>query len=118
MSKAKQSFADRLAELRAKNALSPTDLAKLANVSPAAVWQWEKNGTTPRSTTVSMIANKLGVTPDYLLNGSEAAVPVKALTETEVSESGSRRWLEHASLEELIRAIEAKGFCVSITSRF
>ena len=117
--RARGSFADRVTALRQQNALTASDLAKLANVTPAAVWNWEKNGITPRPATVTALANKLGVTPEFLLTG-DTTTPRPSESETSVvdvipSIGGFK--LKDASLEELISAIEAKGFSVIVRSR-
>ena len=117
--RARESFADRVTALRQQNALTASDLAKLANVTPAAVWNWEKNGITPRPATVSTLANKLGVTPEFLLTG-ETATPMQREAQTSVRDADNTMGvfkLQDASLEELISAIEAKGFSVIVRSR-
>lgn len=109
MARKRESFASRIAALRHQNALTASDLAKLANVTPAAVWNWEKNGITPRPATIDVLASKLGVTSRFLLIGEKnddqpAEVPPFHL----------RNMLARASLEELVQAIEARGFVVSV----
>lgn len=113
------SFADRVVTLREQQSLTATDLAKLANVTPAAVWNWEKNGTTPRAATVNTIASKLGVTPEFLLNGEETvrAIASPRMIELHPSQIDLESLLESATLEDLIRGIEAKGFSVTVQSR-
>lgn len=113
------SFADRVVTLREQQSLTATDLAKLANVTPAAVWNWEKNGTTPRAATVNTIASKLGVTPEFLLNGKETvrAIASPRMIELHPSHIDLESVLESATLEDLIRSIEAKGFAVTVQSR-
>jgi transcriptional regulator with XRE-family HTH domain len=117
--RARESFADRVTALRQQNALTASDLAKLANVTPAAVWNWEKNGITPRPATVTTLANKLGVTPEFLLTG-DTATPMSSESQPAVIDAGASIGvfnLKDASLEELISAIEAKGFSVIVRSR-
>jgi transcriptional regulator with XRE-family HTH domain len=112
------SFADRVVTLREQQSLTATDLAKLANVTPAAVWNWEKNGITPRAATVNTIASKLGVTPEFLLNGDETVQAISSPRMIEFQpEMDLGSVLESTGLEDLIRAIEAKGFAVTIQSR-
>lgn len=111
---ANESFASRIAALRQQNALTASDLAKLADVTPAAVWNWEKNGTTPRQSTLDILASKLGVTSHFLLTGEGTELPVDPdLTNANLSNNVA---FEAASLEELVRAIEARGFEVTIRS--
>lgn len=119
--RARESFADRVTALRQQNALTASDLAKLANVTPAAVWNWEKNGTTPRQATVNTLAHKLGVTPEFLLTG-DTAMPMPGPRESQIEVRDADASIEmfrlkDASLEELILAIEAKGFSVTVRSR-
>lgn len=111
---ANEGFASRIAILRQQNALTASDLAKLAEVTPAAVWNWEKNGTTPRQSTLELLASKLGVTSQFLLTGegSELRAELDPTNESQRSNDA----LEAASLEELVRAIEARGFEVTIRS--
>jgi transcriptional regulator with XRE-family HTH domain len=111
---AKSGIAERIRILRGKRDLSATAFAKLAHVTPAAVWQWENNGTEPRDATLATIAQTFGVTKDFLLTGKENADKIKMCESAPIA-SISR--LSDASLEELIRAIEAKGFLVSIRSQ-
>jgi transcriptional regulator with XRE-family HTH domain len=111
---ANESFASRIATLRQQNALTASDLAKLADVTPAAVWNWEKNGTTPRQSTLETLASKLGVTSHFLLTGERSPLPPThsaANEDPRISDA-----LDVASLEDLVRAIEAKGFEVTIKS--
>jgi transcriptional regulator with XRE-family HTH domain len=111
---ANESFASRIATLRQQNALTASDLAKLADVTPAAVWNWEKNGTTPRQSTLETLASKLGVTSHFLLTGERSPLPP---THSAVNEDPRiSDALDVASLEDLVRAIEAKGFEVTIKS--
>lgn len=106
-------FAGRIRELREQRELTASALAKLANVTPASVYQWEKNGTSPRRETLTTIAETFGVTEDYLISGRRKDDPkgtVIATTHSPIAKLGE------APLEELIKAIEAKGFVVSISS--
>ncbi len=104
-----ENFASRIAALRRQNALTASDLAKLANVTPAAVWNWEKNGITPRPATIDVLASKLGVTSKFLLTGEHNEKQSPDLPPFHL-----RNMLARASLEELVQAIEARGFVVSV----
>lgn len=109
-----ENFASRIAALRQRNALTASDLAKLAEVTPAAVWNWEKNGITPRQSTLDTLAEKLGVTSQFLLTGQgDEFPPARSATPRDPRHD---EMLALASLEELVRAIEAKGFDVTIKS--
>ena len=61
----------RIAETREARGLIPSQLAKLVGVTPTAVWNWEKNGITPRRPALEQIAKVLGVSPSFLLTGKE-----------------------------------------------
>lgn len=111
MAPKRESFASRIAALRLQNALTAADLAKLANVTPAAVWNWEKNGITPRPATIDVLASKLGVTSKFLLTGEQNESHPPDLPPFHL-----RNMLARASLEELVQAIEARGFVVSVRS--
>jgi transcriptional regulator with XRE-family HTH domain len=67
--KIKEQVGDRIARIREKRGWSASDLARFMDVTPPAVWNWEKNGIQPRSMTLARLANVLGVTEDYLRNG-------------------------------------------------
>ncbi|KJC60243.1 hypothetical protein UP10_13970 [Bradyrhizobium sp. LTSPM299] len=92
--------------------------AKLIKVSPAAIWHWENKGTVPRNGTVDAIAEVLGVSRSYLQTGKQS---------NGEAHNGETRYGEirgrvrsagtELSLEELVRAIEAKGFEVFIKTR-
>jgi transcriptional regulator with XRE-family HTH domain len=112
------SFAQRVKILREQKSLTATDLAKLANVTAAAVWNWEKHGRIPRSATVSTLANKLGVSEEYLLTGDRSDnIPSVSAIHSVVPNLEHGMSIRDASLEDLIAAIEAKGFLVSVRSR-
>lgn len=64
-----KTISDRIRESREARGLSASGLARLVNVTPTAVWNWEKNGITPRSDALALIARTLGVTAEYLLRG-------------------------------------------------
>lgn len=97
--------------------MNVAEFAKLIKVSPAAIWHWENKGTVPRTTTIELIAEVLGVSRSYLetgrqsngeaLNGENRDGEIRAISITGIK----------LSLEELVRAIEAKGFVVSISTR-
>jgi transcriptional regulator with XRE-family HTH domain len=90
--------------------MSGYQLAKLAGVTPAAVWSWENKGVTPRSETLADLAKALSVTPEFLRTGEQSK------DEKTLVSSAAKR-LEENSLEDLMRAIEAKGFAVSVSPK-
>jgi transcriptional regulator with XRE-family HTH domain len=85
--------------------MSATDLAKLLRVTPVAIWMWEKRGTMPRATTLEAMAEIFGVTQEFLLTGKK----IDAEKHIDVPLVPAEQ-----PLEELMRAIEAKGFHVSV----
>lgn len=103
----------RILALRKKCALTASALAKASHVTPAAVWFWEHQGVIPREETIEFIASALGVTREFLLNGQAGLENPNAAPEPTASHGA----VTDASLEDLIRAIESKGFAVSITSK-
>jgi transcriptional regulator with XRE-family HTH domain len=107
-------FAERIKELRTKKDLSASAFAKLAKVTPASVWQWENNGTSPRADTLTTIAETFGVTENYLLHGRRKGDRLGKVIAASATQSSA---FKEASLEDMIRAIEAKGFIVSIRSK-
>lgn len=107
----KHGLAARIKDLREEKEMSASALAKIANVTPASVYQWEKRGASPRSETLTTIAETFGVTTEYLLTGTRKGDSVKTVV---ARSSQTLATAEELSLEDLIRKIEAKGFFVSI----
>lgn len=100
-------FGKRVKETREARSMSAAALARLVNVSSTAVWNWEQNFTTPRSETLGNVASVLGVTRQWLLTGADGAKPSK------VPESAAID-LSTFSLEDLMAAIDRKGFEVNV----
>lgn len=93
-------FGSRLRKLREERSLTATELAKRLDVTPAAVWHWEKKGLVPKPETLKVLQKVLGGG----LIGAGIETPRRTLIDRP----------SDMSLEELIRAIEAKGFVVQI----
>ena len=104
-------FGERLKQLRGARSIKVAELAKRIQASPAAVWHWEHRGIRPRNHTLSAIAQVLGVSRSYLETGNPAGAD--NLNETSVAQSDS----DKMSLEQLMKAIEAKGFEVYVRSK-
>ena len=104
-------FAKRLKAAREARGMSASDLARLAHVTPTAVWNWEKNGVYPRRDTLEQISLHLGVTPEHLRTGVRSAG-----NDVHTVMTNSKK-LEDVPLEDLMKAIEAKGFRVSVTPK-
>lgn len=64
-------FSKRLAKIREDRGMSASDVARLLDVTPTAVWNWEKNGVKPRPDMLSSIAKVFGVSEKYLLVGGD-----------------------------------------------
>lgn len=92
--------------------MNVAEFAKLIDVSPAAIWHWEHRGTQPRSGTVEAIAQKLGVSRSFLETG-KAGTAEKQIG----GNAGVKPSAGEMTLEELMRAIEAKGFDVYVKSK-
>lgn len=67
------SIASRLQQARFKARLSRPALAELAGVSAETIFNAEKGLHVPRGQTIYALADALGVSPEYLLEGTEAA---------------------------------------------
>ena len=91
-------FGSRLRQLRRDRSMTAVDLAKRVKVTPPAIWHWEHRGRTPKSDRLQAVADALGVSLEKPDGSSQ-------------SSSGE------LSLEQLIRAIEAKGFSVEVRSQ-
>ncbi|WP_194467514.1 helix-turn-helix domain-containing protein [Bradyrhizobium sp. CCBAU 53340] len=78
-------------------------LADQLGVTTASVWLWENRNRVPIASTIRRVAQIFDVNPTALMEPrTEAAAPEKA---------------PPPDLQDLIRAIEAKGFRVQITPR-
>jgi transcriptional regulator with XRE-family HTH domain len=112
-------LAHRLKQVREERSMSVADFAKLIDVTPAAIWHWENRGTRPRSGTVDAIAQRLGITRSFLETGKPTNSEKRSNEGSRASEGsvGSKPIASEFSLEELMRAIEAKGFDVYVKSR-
>ena len=103
-----KAFGPRVKQLRELRGLTTSELARAVGVTPASVWQWEKNGRHPRESTLEAVAQTLGVEIGYL-EGEKSLAPSIAPDHLQRAPD--------LSLEELIRAIEAKGFHVRVSSK-
>ena len=71
-------FAKRLRDTRLARSMSSSDLARLTKVTPAAVWNWETNGTIPRAGALATLAKVLNINSDWLLTGQSTVEDVSA----------------------------------------
>ena len=67
-------FFERFAELCKKIGETPNSVAKRLGISSGSVTAW-KNGTEPRYSTVTKIADFLGTSADYLLGNTSNSLP-------------------------------------------
>jgi transcriptional regulator with XRE-family HTH domain len=100
-------FGNRVRQTREARGINASELARLTDVTPTAVWNWENKNRIPQSKTLSGLATVLGVSKEWLLTGDRAA---NADTPTPTD-------LSSCALEELINAIAKKGFSVSVTPK-
>ncbi|MBR0793502.1 helix-turn-helix transcriptional regulator [Bradyrhizobium manausense] len=104
-------FGSRLKQLREDQSMTITELARRIDVTPPAIWHWEKRGRMPKPATIKAVAKVLDVSSEFLENG----VHIVSTQDQGPSDQTSLR-PDEMSLEQLIRAIEAKGFHVRISS--
>jgi len=62
-------FARRLRQLREARGLSKSALARLLNVTPTCVWNWEEGNTEPRADNLTALSKALDTSEDHLLSG-------------------------------------------------
>jgi transcriptional regulator with XRE-family HTH domain len=86
--------------------MTAVELARRVNVTPPAISHWEHRKIIPRSGKLQSVADALGVSLDILKGDVTSEKPER--TGQPSSEP---------TLEQLIRAIEAKGFSVEVRSR-
>jgi transcriptional regulator with XRE-family HTH domain len=72
MDEADDLFAERLFAAREMRGLSQAELAKLANLQPAAIGHFERDRRKPSFANVRALAKALNVASDYLLGRSES----------------------------------------------
>ena len=77
--RSRQTFPDRLHELRTRQGLTQSELARLARMPPAAISHFERGYRVPTSATLERLAEALGVSVDLLL-GRDAPPQVSGAT--------------------------------------
>ncbi len=90
-----QQLGERIKYLRKQKGLSQTDLANQVGISYAQVGRYETKGAQPSAEVVKKMADVLGVSPDYLINGS--------------SEEQAHANLNDAELIQQFKAVEQMG---------
>jgi transcriptional regulator with XRE-family HTH domain len=86
--------------------MTAVDLARRINVTPPAISHWEHQTNVPKSNRLQAVADALGISLDILKGGVTSEKPER-----------TRQPSSEPNLEQLIRAIEAKGFSVEVRSR-
>ena len=97
---------ERIRRAREAKGISASELARKAEVTPTAVWNWEQNQIAPRAITMKKVAACLGVSEEFLRTGTGQS-DHKSTTSTETKDVSSI-----ASLLEETRAkiAHATGF--------
>lgn len=75
------SFSARLKKARIEKGLSQTELGKKVQVHYTQIGRYEQKGVKPSSEVLAKMANVLGVSTDFLMNGSSEQLAGAALTD-------------------------------------
>ena len=78
------SFAQRLKKARTDRGLSQTDLASMVGIHYTQVGRYEKKGAQPSADVLAKLANALGVSSDYLTNGTPDDLAESSLADKEL----------------------------------
>jgi transcriptional regulator with XRE-family HTH domain len=78
------SFALRLKKARTDKGLSQTELAKLVGIHYTQIGRYEKKGAQPAADILSKLANALGVSSDFLTNGTSDDLAESSLVDKEL----------------------------------
>lgn len=78
------SFAQRLKKARTDKGLSQTELGNLAGIHYTQIGRYENKGAQPSADVLSKLANVLGVSSDYLTNGSTDELAENTLSDKEL----------------------------------
>jgi transcriptional regulator with XRE-family HTH domain len=79
-----QGFADRLRDLRKQKQLSQTQLGEQIGIHYTHVGRYERGASMPNSDTLKRLAETLGVTGDYLLDGASDSLARARLEDREL----------------------------------
>jgi transcriptional regulator with XRE-family HTH domain len=77
-------FAERLKKVRTDRGLSQTELAKMVGIHYTQIGRYEKKGAQPSAEVLSKLANSLGVSSDFLTNGTADDLANSSLTDKEL----------------------------------
>jgi len=111
-------FGDRLRKAREAQSLSSSELARASGVSSTSVWKWENGGFIPRAQKIEILAKVLHVSGDWLLRGQPMGAVGPVVSQPHNGGDRAEGDPIDSSLEELIKAINRKGFLVTITNKF
>ena len=78
------SFAQRLKKARTEKGLSQTELGNLAGIHYTQIGRYENKGAQPSAEILSKLANALGVTSDFLTNGTTDDLAQNTLSDKEL----------------------------------
>jgi transcriptional regulator with XRE-family HTH domain len=77
-------FADRLKKTRTEKGFSKNELGKLAEIHHVQIGRYENKGSLPSVDVLAKIANALGVSIEYLLNGTSNNLAENTLSDKEL----------------------------------
>lgn len=77
-------FHQRLKQLKLEKGLSKGDLANLAGVHYSQIGRYEQTGVNPSADIMAKLANTLGVSSDFLMNGNLDNLAKNSLTDKEL----------------------------------
>ena len=77
-------FAKRLRQLRDQRGLSQTELGHLINIHYTHIGRYEAGRSIPTAETLKALANALGVTADYIMDGATSDMASARLTDREL----------------------------------
>ena len=78
------SFAQRLKKARIEKGLSQTELGSMAGIHYTQIGRYENKGAQPSADILSKLANALGVSSDFLTNGSTDELAENTLSDKEL----------------------------------
>ena len=76
--------AQRLKKARTNKGLSQTELATMVGIHYTQIGRYEKKGAQPSAEILAKLANSLGVSSDYLTNGTSDDLAQHSLTDKEL----------------------------------
>src|SRR4030042_2985391 len=77
-------FAQRLKKARMDKGLSQTELANLVGIHYTQIGRYENKGSQPSADVLAKLANALGVSSDFLTNGSTDELAESTLSDKEL----------------------------------